>query len=112
MRLHCWFCQKSVSTEVPHETVVRATLICPECIIKGMVVFPDRTHDEVPADPEKDAPSNQHGTFTGWDPKLQRWIGPDACPSCSGYGKVMEAQHGQSVRCERCGGTGYASNTP
>lgn len=32
MRLHCWFCGKSVSTEVSEETIVRAALVCPECI--------------------------------------------------------------------------------
>jgi hypothetical protein len=32
MRLRCTECGKSVSTEVPDETVVRAWLMCPECI--------------------------------------------------------------------------------
>ena len=32
MRLQCYECGKSVSTEVPPETVVRAALFCPECI--------------------------------------------------------------------------------
>lgn len=32
MRLPCYFCGKSVSNEVPDETVVRALLVCPECI--------------------------------------------------------------------------------
>ena len=31
MRLHCNACSKSVSNEVPEETVVRAWLECPEC---------------------------------------------------------------------------------
>jgi hypothetical protein len=34
MRLRCYYCGKSVSTEVPSETVVRAVLTCPECIEK------------------------------------------------------------------------------
>lgn len=32
MRLRCFRCGKSVSTEVDDETVVRACLVCPECI--------------------------------------------------------------------------------
>ena len=32
MRLHCYSCGKSVSNEVPGDTVVRAILVCPECI--------------------------------------------------------------------------------
>lgn len=32
MRLVCFECHKSVSTEVPDDTVVRATMICPECL--------------------------------------------------------------------------------
>jgi hypothetical protein len=32
MRLQCYFCGKSVSNELPEETVVRALLICPECV--------------------------------------------------------------------------------
>lgn len=31
MRLRCLSCAKSVSSEVPDETVVRAILTCPEC---------------------------------------------------------------------------------
>jgi hypothetical protein len=37
MRLTCYFCGKSVSTEVPDETNVRALLVCPECIESGKV---------------------------------------------------------------------------
>lgn len=32
MRLRCFKCGKSVSTEVPDETIIRATLECPECL--------------------------------------------------------------------------------
>ena len=32
IRLHCFACGKSVSTEVPDNTIVRAILTCPECI--------------------------------------------------------------------------------
>jgi hypothetical protein len=32
MRLYCYFCGKSVSNEVPDDTIVRACLECPECI--------------------------------------------------------------------------------
>lgn len=32
MRYHCHFCGKSVSSELPSDAVIRATLICPECL--------------------------------------------------------------------------------
>ena len=41
MRLRCYFCGKSVSSEVPEETVVRAILVCPECIEKGKIQVPE-----------------------------------------------------------------------
>lgn len=47
MRLHCWCCGKSVSTDVPDETVLRAVAICPECIEAGEATLRD---DDLPAD--------------------------------------------------------------
>jgi hypothetical protein len=41
MRLFCWTCHKSVSNEVPDETVLRAICICPECIEAGKILFPE-----------------------------------------------------------------------
>jgi hypothetical protein len=32
MRLFCFFCGKSVSTEVSDDTILRAVCVCPECI--------------------------------------------------------------------------------
>ena len=32
MRIHCIDCGKSVSTEVPADTMLRAVAVCPECI--------------------------------------------------------------------------------
>jgi hypothetical protein len=32
MRYHCNFCGKSVTSELPDAAVIRATLICPECL--------------------------------------------------------------------------------
>lgn len=32
MRLVCFICGKSVSTDVEPDTIVRAVLICPECV--------------------------------------------------------------------------------
>lgn len=37
MRLFCWYCKKSVSTELPEDTVFRAVAICPECIERGVL---------------------------------------------------------------------------
>jgi DNA-directed RNA polymerase subunit RPC12/RpoP len=34
MRILCYTCGKSVSTEVPDSTIVRAWIECPECIKK------------------------------------------------------------------------------
>jgi len=39
MRYSCYFCQKSVTSEVPKDTVIRAILICPECIEARQVIF-------------------------------------------------------------------------
>ena len=41
MRYHCWFCGKSVTTPVPDDTLVRALLVCPECIDAKRIVFPE-----------------------------------------------------------------------
>jgi DNA-directed RNA polymerase subunit RPC12/RpoP len=35
MRYFCYFCGKSVSSELPDDSVIRALLVCPECIEKG-----------------------------------------------------------------------------
>lgn len=52
MRLHCYFCHKSVSNEVPEETVVRAALVCPECIEAGKIEIPERNLGYAEADPK------------------------------------------------------------
>jgi len=39
MRLFCWTCAKSVSNDVPDDTVLRAVAICPECIEAKKVIF-------------------------------------------------------------------------
>lgn len=33
MRYHCQFCGKSVTSELNDDAVIRATLICPECLL-------------------------------------------------------------------------------
>jgi hypothetical protein len=50
MRLLCWFCGKSVSTELPNETVIRAVAFCPECIEAKRVHFPE--DEETDAEPD------------------------------------------------------------
>ncbi len=35
MRYCCYFCSKSVTSELPDDSVIRALLICPECIEAG-----------------------------------------------------------------------------
>ena len=41
MRLQCYFCGKSVSTNAHKDLIVRAILICPECIEAEKVIIPD-----------------------------------------------------------------------
>jgi ribosome-binding protein aMBF1 (putative translation factor) len=41
MRGRCHFCGKSVTTEIPDDTIIRALLVCPECIEAGKVVIPE-----------------------------------------------------------------------
>jgi hypothetical protein len=45
MRYLCWYCGKSVTSELPDDSVIRAILICAECIEAKKVVFPE-DHDE------------------------------------------------------------------
>jgi hypothetical protein len=39
MRYPCYFCFKSVTSELPDDCVIRAALVCPECLIEGRIVF-------------------------------------------------------------------------
>ncbi len=32
MKLHCWYCHKAVTTELPEKALFRAIAVCPECI--------------------------------------------------------------------------------
>jgi len=41
VRYPCWFCRKSVSSELPDDSVIRAILVCPECINKEKILFPE-----------------------------------------------------------------------
>jgi hypothetical protein len=41
MRYYCYFCGKSVTSELLDDSVIRAVLICPECIEAKRVIFPD-----------------------------------------------------------------------
>lgn len=47
MRIHCFYCSKPVSTELPRDTVFRAIAACPECIEAGKDVEDDDTPDPV-----------------------------------------------------------------
>jgi hypothetical protein len=35
MRLFCWYCHKSVSSELPDNAIFRAIAVCPECIARS-----------------------------------------------------------------------------
>jgi transcription elongation factor Elf1 len=48
VRYTCYFCGKSVSSVLPDESVIRAMLVCPECIERGVITIPERkTEDAV-----------------------------------------------------------------
>jgi len=41
MRYFCWFCRESVTSELPHDSVIRAILVCPECVEKKKIIIPE-----------------------------------------------------------------------
>jgi DNA-directed RNA polymerase subunit RPC12/RpoP len=41
MRYYCFSCGKSVTSELPNDSVIRAMLTCPECIEAKKVIFPE-----------------------------------------------------------------------
>jgi hypothetical protein len=41
----CMFCGKSVTTELPTDSVIRAMLVCPECIKAGRIIIPEIDED-------------------------------------------------------------------
>ena len=47
MRYHCYKCSKSVSSELSNDSVIRAVLICPECIEAGKIIFPEEECPEL-----------------------------------------------------------------
>lgn len=72
MRLRCFYCGKSVSTEVPDGTIVRASLECPECIERESTSreYPNRK----PALPNPEA---ENVIEKGWPlpPDWLIWVG-------------------------------------
>ena len=49
MRYPCWFCGKSVTSELPDDSVIRALLVCPECIEAKRITFPEDDEREAEA---------------------------------------------------------------
>jgi DNA-directed RNA polymerase subunit RPC12/RpoP len=41
MRYYCYFCGKSATSELPADAVVRALIVCPECIGEGKIIIPE-----------------------------------------------------------------------
>ena len=64
MRLFCWYCHKSVSSELPNDALFRAVAVCPECIEKS---------SEAKDHPQKD----KHEDYCLWipvdDPDTSVW---------------------------------------
>jgi DNA-directed RNA polymerase subunit RPC12/RpoP len=42
MRYTCYFCGKSVTSELPEDAAIRAILVCPECIAAKRIIIPER----------------------------------------------------------------------
>lgn len=70
MRLWCWYCHKSVSTELPESTVFRASATCPECIELYETPWADLVEKFNRAN--GDEPPDQITTDIGPKLKLQR----------------------------------------
>ncbi len=45
MRYRCYFCGKSVTSELPDDAVIRALIVCPECMEKGEIIIPEKKKD-------------------------------------------------------------------
>jgi len=41
MRYPCYICGKSVTSELPDDSIIRAILVCPECIEAKKLLFPE-----------------------------------------------------------------------
>ena len=41
MRYICHFCKKSVSSSLPDDAVIRALMVCPECIEAKRIIIPE-----------------------------------------------------------------------
>ena len=42
MRYGCYFCGKSVTSELPEDSIIRAILVCPECIEAGKIIIKEK----------------------------------------------------------------------
>jgi DNA-directed RNA polymerase subunit RPC12/RpoP len=51
MRYYCHFCGKSVTSELPDDSVIRAILACPECLEARRIIIPEPHEEEDPAFP-------------------------------------------------------------
>jgi len=77
MRLTCWYCKKSCSSELPSGTIIRAIAICPECIEKNIpekeaIKEFSKKVEEVLAD--KMCISDNHTFCAGFETGLQKAI--------------------------------------
>lgn len=103
MRYHCGCCGKCVTSSLPEDSVIRAFLVCPECIGNEKIIFPEIVESSPEDKPAKEvliSPRIQGQSTKGWSTTI--------CPSCSGAGRVEDPHHGHDMRCEKCGGTGVA----
>jgi DNA-directed RNA polymerase subunit RPC12/RpoP len=55
MRYFCHFCGRSVTTELPDDSVIRAVLVCPECIEDRRILIPSEPHTVSPGGTPADA---------------------------------------------------------
>jgi hypothetical protein len=50
MRYYCNFCYKSVTSELFDDSVIRAILVCPECIEARRIIIPELAEPDDPED--------------------------------------------------------------
>jgi hypothetical protein len=87
MRLFCWNCHKSVSSELGDDAVFRAVAICPECIEQGYQL----PSSVVDFGEGKDQAALQF-IDAGKSDIVIIYDGKDACKQCLGWKRVDNGQ--------------------
>jgi len=67
MRLFCWYCHESVSSELPDNAIFRAIAVCPECIARSDEAAQLQRAVDPPSAPR---PRSSTGTITNPMPEI------------------------------------------